>query len=173
MIRPVSLAALLSLTLIGAPAAQAQNWIDHRPNGGGYRVAFPAQPIEDGRNVDTSVGAVKMRTTAVEIDGRIFMTIDSIYPSNYAMGDPESALDIVRDGGVSNVNGKLLSEEKLSIDSAPARRVLIDIPHTKQAAVALMVLDGHRLYQTVYVGPRDTQGTDEANRFLSSFSLER
>ena len=174
MIRSVSLAALLSFALLGAQALQAQNWIDHRPNGGGYRVAFPAQPIEDGgRNVDTTIGAGKMRTSAVEIDGKIFMTIDSVYPSNLAMGDPESDLDIVRDGGVQNVNGKLLSEERLSIDNAPARRVVIDIPHSNQAAEALIVLDDHRLFQAVYVGPRGTQSTEEANRFLSSFALER
>jgi len=84
----------------------AEVWEAESP--GGYRVAFPAQPIEDGgRNVDTTIGAVKMRTSAVEIDGKIFMTIDSVYPSNLAMGDPESDLDIVRDGGVQNVNGKL------------------------------------------------------------------
>jgi len=174
MIRSFSLAALLSLALAGGQAVQGQNWIDHRPNGGGYRVAFPAQPIEDGgRNVDTTIGAVKMRTSAVEIGGKIFMTIDSVYPSNLAMGDPESDLDIVRDGGVQNVNGKLLSEERLSIDNAPARRVVIDIPHSNQAAEALMVLDGHRLFQAVYLGPRDGQGKDEAKRFLSSFALER
>jgi len=173
MIRSVSLAALLSLALAGAQAVQAQQWIDHRPNGGGYRVAFPAQPIEDGRNVDTTLGAVKMRTTAVEIDGRIFMTIDSVYPANLPMGDPESDLDIVRDGGVRNVNGKLLSEERLSIGNAPARRVVIDIPHSNQAAEALIVLDDHRLFQAVYVGPRGTQSTEQANRFLSSFALER
>ena len=173
MIRSVSLAALLSLTLAGAQAVQAQQWIDHRPNGGGYRVAFPAQPIEDGRNVDTTLGAVKMRTTAVEIDGRIFMTIDSVYPANLPMGDPESDLDLVRDGGVQNVNGKLLSEERLSIGNAPARRVVIDIPHSNQAAEALIVLDDHRLFQAVYVGPRGTQSTEQANRFLSSFALER
>jgi len=173
MIRSVSLAALLSLALAGAQAVQAQQWIDHRPNGGGYRVAFPAQPIEDGRNVDTTLGAVKMRTTAVEIDGRIFMTIDSVYPANLPMGDPESDLDIVRDGGVRNVNGKLLSEERLSIGNAPARRVVIDIPRSNQAAEALIVLDDHRLFQAVYVGPRGTQSTEQANRFLSSFALER
>ena len=173
MIRSFSLAALLSLALAGAQAVEAQTWIDHRPNGGGYRVAFPAQPIEDGRNVDTTLGAVKMRTTAVEIDGRIFMTIDSVYPANLPMGDPQSDLDIVRDGGVRNVNGKLLSEERLSIGNAPARRVVIDIPYSNQAAEALIVLDDHRLFQAVYVGPRGTQSTEEANRFLSSFALER
>jgi hypothetical protein len=173
MIRAVSLAAALSLTLLSAQALQAQQWIDHRPNGGGYRVAFPAQPIEDGRNVDTTVGAVRMRTSAVEIGDKIFMTIDSVYPSHLAMGDPESDLDSVRNGGVRNVNGKLLSEERLSIDNAPARRVVIDIPHSNQAAEALMVLDGHRLYQAVYLGPRDSQGKDDAKRFLSSFALER
>ena len=57
--------------------------------------------------------------------------------------------------------------------NAPARRVVIDIPHSNQAAEALIVLDDHRLFQAVYVGPRGTQSTEEAKRFLSSFALER
>jgi hypothetical protein len=173
MTRSVLLAALLALALGGAPLAQAQQWIDHRPAGGGYRVAFPAQPIEQGRTVDTDVGKVTMQTSAVEIDGKIFMTIDSIYPSEFKMGDAEATLDTARNGGLRNVGGRLLSEERLNIDNAPARRLVIDIPHSNQAAEALMVLDGHRLYQAVYLGPRGSQKTEDANRFLSSFKLER
>jgi len=72
-----------------------------------------------------------------------------------------------------NVRGKLVSEERLSVDNAPARRLVIDIPQANQAAEALMVLDGHRLYQAVYLGPRGSHNTDDANRFLGSFKLDR
>ena len=173
MTRSVSLAALLGLVLGAASAAQAQQWIDHRPTGGGYRVAFPAQPIEQGRTVDTDVGKVRMQTSAVEVDGKIFMTIDSSYPTEFKMGDAEANLDTARNGGLRNVGGQLVSEEKLNIDNAPARRLVIDIPRSNQEAEALMVLDGHRLYQAVYLGPRGSQRTEDAKRFLSSFKLER
>ena len=171
MMRSCAFAALLALG--GAVSANAQQWIDHRPNGGGYRVAFPAQPIEQGRTVDTDVGKVRMQTSAVELDGKIFMTIDSTYPNEFAMGDAEANLDTARNGGLRNVGGKLLSEERLSVDNAPARRLVIDIPRSNQAAEALMVLDGHRLYQAVYLGPRGSHTPDDAKRFLSSFKLER
>jgi hypothetical protein len=173
MMRSRSLATLLALALGSAVfSANAQQWIDHRPNGGGYRVAFPAQPIETRRTVDTDVGRVNMRTSAVEIGDKIYITIDSTYPSDFRMGDAEANLDTARDGGVVNVHGTLLSEERLSIDHAPARRLVIDIPHGNKAAEALMVLDGHRLYQAVYLGPRGSQKTDDAKRFLSSFKLD-
>jgi len=169
------LAILLALMLGGAIAvpASAQQWVDHRSKDGGYHVDFPAQPIETGHLVDTEVGKVRMRTSAVEIDGRIYMTIDSIYPSDYRMGDAEANLDSARNGGVSNVGGRLVSEERLHIGNAPARRLVIDIPRADKAAEALLVLDGHRLYQAVYLGPRGSQEKGDAQRFLSSFKLVR
>src|SRR5215468_11303477 len=173
MMRSLSLATVLALALGGICAAHAQQWIDHRPNGGGYRVAFPAQPIERGRTVDTDVGKVRMQTSAVEVDGKIFMTIDSSYPNEFTMGDAEANLDTARNGGLRNVGGQLVSEEKLKIDNAPARRLVIDIPRSNQEAEALMVLDGHRLYQAVYLGPRGSQRrTPNAFCPLSSSNAE-
>lgn len=171
MIRVAPLAALLTLVVI--TAAGAQQWINHRPDDGGYSVAFPAKPRVDLHNVDTRVGLVRTRTSVLEVGDRTFLTIDSIYPSDFTMGDPQDDLDIVRNGGVGKVNGKLLSEVRLSINNAPARRLVIDMPQSGQAADALMVLDGNRLYQAVFVGPRGPKHREEANRFLSSFVLER
>ena len=98
MIRVAPLAALLTLVVI--TAAGAQQWINHRPDDGGYSVAFPAKPRVDLHNVDTRVGLVRTRTSVLEVGDRTFLTIDSIYPSDFTMGDPQDDLDIVRNGGV-------------------------------------------------------------------------
>jgi len=171
MIRIAPLAALVSLVLLGAQIAHAQQWVKYQPDGAGYRVEFPAKPVENTQDITTKVGPVKTRTSAVEVGDKVFMTVHSFYPTDVTMGDPQTNLDGVRNGSVRNVNGKLLSEERLNISNAPARRLLIDMPRSNQAAEALMVLDGNRLYQAVYVGPPGTENTPEAKRFLSSFAL--
>jgi hypothetical protein len=174
MIRIVSLTALLLVALLAAQFAHAQQqWIDYRPAGAGYRVEFPAKPVEDVRDVTTDVGTIKMRTSSVDIGGKVFMTIDSLYPSNVTMGDPQVNLDGARNSGVRNVEGTLRAEERLSVANAPARRMVIDMPRTNQSADALLVLDGRRMYQAVYVGPRGTEQAPEVRRFLSSFALVR
>jgi hypothetical protein len=171
MIRIAWLAAVMSLFLLGAEVARAQQWIAHQPDGAGYRVEFPAKPVESTQSIATKVGPVKTRTSAIEVGDKVFMTVRSSYPTNVTIGDPQTNLDGIRDGSVRNVNGKLLSEERLNVSNAPARLLLIDMPRSNRAAEALMVLDGNRLCQAVYVGPPGTENTPEAKRFLSSFAL--
>ena len=65
------------------------------------------------------------------------------------------------------------SEERLEINNAPARRMVIDQPQNGQVAEALVMLDGNHIYQAVYVSPRSSEHKEEANRFLSSFAPER
>lgn len=173
MIRIASVATLLSLALFGTQFAQAQQWIHHQPSGAGYRAEFPAKPVENSHDLSTPAGPVKIRTSAVDVGGKIFMTIDSVYPMSVDVGDPQANLDSARDGGVRNVNGTLRQEERLTVGSAPARRMVIDMPQTSQAADALLILDGRHLYQAVYVGPRGTEKAPEVRRFLSSFALMR
>ncbi len=173
MMRPISLAAVFALTLLGAHDALAQQWIEHRPDGAGYRVTFPAQPAEEVKDLDSVAGPVKTRTSLVEYEDKVFVAIASAYPVDVSAGDAQASLDSARSGSVRNVDGELLSEERLEINNAPARRMLIDLPQSGQVADALVVLDGNRLYQAVYVGPRGSAHKEEANRFLSSFALER
>lgn len=154
-------------------SALAQQWIEYHPPGAGYRIEFPGRPAEDTREVVTNVGKIHMITSAVEIGDKVFLTITSRYPEHLTMGDPEKNLDGARNGSLRKINGTLRREERLSVGDAPARRLLIDIPQDNQAAGAVMVLDGHRLVQAIYVGPRGTEEAPEVRRFLSSLSPVR
>jgi hypothetical protein len=154
-------------------SASAQQWIEYRPPGAGYRIEFPGQPAEETREVATNVGKIRMSTSAVEIGDKVFLTITSHYPQHLTMGDPEKNLDGARNGSLRNINGTLRHEERVSVGDAPARRLLIDIPRDNQAAGAVMVLDGHQLLQAIYVGPRGTEEAPEVRRFLSSLSPVR
>lgn len=172
MIRTIPLAAVLAVALMGMQGASAQQWVEHRPDGAGYRAAFPAQPAEEVKDIDSIAGPVKTRTSVVEYEDKVFVAIASAYPVDVS-ADPQASLDSARSGSVRNVDGELLSEERLTVNDAPARRMLIDLPQSGQVADALVILDGNHLYQAVYVGPRGTEHKEEANRFLSSFALER
>jgi hypothetical protein len=164
-------AALLLLALSGIQPAEAQQWIEYQPDGAGYRIAFPGKPTEETREVNTNIGRIRMRTCALGVGNAMFMTISSIYPPQVSMGDPQKNLDGARNGSVRNVNGTLRTEQALNFGDAPARHLVIDIPKDNQAADTLVVLDGHKLVQAIYVGPRGTEETPEVRRFLTSFAL--
>src|SRR5262249_33986745 len=140
MMRTTSLVSLLGLMLSIPDAATAQQWIEHRPDGGGYRVAFPAPPVDELNNVDSTAGPVTTRTSSVEFKDKVFVASSSTYPVDINAGDAQSSLDSARSGSVRNIDGKLMSEERLIVNNAPARRMVIDIPRSGQAANALIVL---------------------------------
>lgn len=142
MIRTISLAAAVALALMGVQTSSAQQWVEHRPDGGGYRVTFPAPPAEEAKDVDSVAGPVKTRTSLLEYQDKVFVTIAAAYPVDVSEGDPQARLDSARSGSVRNIDGELLSEERLTINDAPARRMVIDLPQSGQVADALVVLDG-------------------------------
>ncbi len=165
------LPAILMSFVLSVPAG-AQEWRQYQPDGGGYRVEFPGQPVEDVREVPTNIGQVRMRTSSLTVGDKVFMTITSIYPNQVNMGDPQKNLDGARNGSVQNIKGTLRREERLDVNNMPARHLLIDMPQDNLADT-LLVLDGHQLLQAIYIGPRRTEEPPEARRFLSSFTLVR
>jgi hypothetical protein len=162
-------AFLLPLVTFAASPVHAQEWQEYRLDGGAYRIEFPGSPVEHTRDVATNIGTIRMKTSAVEAGGRTYMMIRSEYPPNVAVNDPEARLDGARNGSVRRTGGVLRSESRTTVGQAPARHLVIDMPQTSQSADALMILDGRQLLQAIYVGPRGTEETPEAKRFLASF----
>jgi hypothetical protein len=161
---------LVSLALAGSAAAQ--EWKQYGPDGAGYRVEFPGQPVEDVSDVPTNIGQIRMRTSSLTVGDKMFMTITSSYPREVSMGDPQKNLDGARNGSLQNTNGKLLREEQISVNSKPARHLLIDMPQDNLADT-ILVLDDHQLLQAIYIGPRRIGEPPEARRFLTSFTPVR
>jgi len=162
----------LLLLLAGlSSGANAQQWKEYRPSGGGYRIDFPGTPTEDTRRVQTRAGTVELRTSAMGLRDQAFITVRSDYPSTVDLGDPQGALDRARNGSLAKAKGTLRSEQRLTIDNVPARHVQIDLPDSDQLADAIMVVQDHHLVQAVYIGPNTPRETPDAQRFLSSFAL--
>lgn len=173
MTRTLIAAALAPFALASLAVAvpvTAQEWKSYRPHGAGYQVEFPGQPVEDVQDVRTNVGPVRLQTSSLTIGDKTYMTITSSYPREVTMGDPQKNLDGARDGSLQHTNGTLRSEERINLGNVPARHLVIDLPQQAKVADTLLVLDGHRLLQAIYVGPNQTREAPEARRFLTSFT---
>jgi hypothetical protein len=162
-------ALLLPLATFAASPVHAQQWQKYRLDGAAYRIEFPGSPVQDTRDVTTNIGTIRMQTSSVAVGDKTYMMIRSEYPPNVAMSDPETRLDGARNGSVHRTGGVLRSESRTTVGQAPARHLIIDMPQTSQSADAVMILDGRQLLQAIYVGPRGTEETPEARRFLTSF----
>ncbi len=84
MFRRSSLAAFALLAFVSV--ASAQQWVDYRPAGLGYRVEFPGTPAASETDAATAVGQIHSSTATLESGGKVFlvMPVRSIRPPSPA-----------------------------------------------------------------------------------------
>jgi hypothetical protein len=164
------LLALFLFVLGSLAAASAQNWVEFKPPGAGYRVEFPGTPKTGSEDLQIKGGQVKMTTAKYQVGGNLdLMSTYIAYPR--APADPQVVLDLGRDGGVASAKGMLREEKRLTIGGMPARRIVVDSSEDKQVFVGLMVVSGNRFYQVVAAGPRGQENSATVQRFIDSFAL--
>jgi hypothetical protein len=161
---------VLLLFVLGSLApARAQQWVEHRPQGAGYRVEFPAAPKVSKEDIANPAGKIVMTFAEYEKSGGFaLVAMHTVYPSSPP--DPQIFLDAARDSAVRNANAKLREEKKLTVGGKPARRLVVEMPDTL-LGVALVVLDGNHIYNTMAVVPPGEVNSADVERFLKSFAL--
>ena len=161
---------VLLLFVLGSLApARAQQWVEHRPPGAGYRVEFPAAPKVSKEDIANPAGKVVMTFAEYEKSGGFaLVAMHTVYPSSPP--DPQIFLDAARDSAVRHANAKLREEKKLTVGGKPARRLVVEMPDTL-VGVALVVLDGNHIYNTMAVVPPGEVNSADVERFLKSFAL--
>jgi hypothetical protein len=166
--------ALFLLAFGGLASASAQQWVEYKSQGGGYRVEFPQAPKVVSQDVKTGSGVRRMEVATFESRRNgvslTFMTTLPERPTVVAGGDPQAPFDKVRDDTVSWVNGKLREEKQITIGGQPARRSMIDMPEDNQVCVLLQVMRGDQLYKAIAVVSAGQENGADTERFINSFA---
>jgi len=159
--------ALVVITLISAATqATAQNWKEHRPDGGGYVVEMPGEPKVTWQDVPTKIGDIKTYIAVLDNGTIAFVTMYSRYPENYS-ASADSILEAGRNGAVANVKGKLRAETNVTINSFPGREIMIDAPG-ERVMILRYFLRGNTLIQAITGGTAGVETNADARRFLDS-----
>lgn len=171
MIRRVALALLF---LCAAPlVAQAQQWVEHRPAGAGYRIEFPRTPTVSSQDVPTDIGTVKLHHATVEVGQTMaFVALHNAFPAG-SVKDPQAALNRGRDGAIRAASRKLLEERRMTVSGFPATRLVVEETAQKLVLIALIVVNGDNMYQAIFVSPKGGENAPDGQRFLSSLAIIR
>lgn len=162
-----SLSAIAALAMLAVPA-WAQ--VEFRPQGGGFRVDFPAAPRVTNELASTRFGNTRSITAELERPGAKFYAIYTDYPEAAAAESPQSLLDGIRVG--RTVKGNIRAEQRFQIEGSPAQREVVDWHvGTRPVIVALDVLRGLRLYSVFCIVDRGQENGAEVRRFFDSFML--
>jgi hypothetical protein len=165
-----NLVALTTLALLGLMPAQAQQqWIDYRPAGSGYRIAFPGTPVASETDAATAVGQVHSSIATLDQDGKTFLVMRTVYPQAVGGASTRKVFNSARDGLVGK--GTLRETKDLSINNLPARRLVIDKSDTGRVMVVLQAMSGTWLYQAICLVRPGEETSPDVERFLGSFAL--
>ena len=121
--------------------AMAQQWIEHRPAGGGYRVEMPGRPQVSTRVIQHEAGPLTLTEADVEL-GDSFFTVSYVDMPVDKMKtfSADKLLDGARDGTVAGMTidgnkAALRHEDRLTVSGYPARHLVIEIPSLRLVSV--------------------------------------
>jgi len=146
---------------------------------GRFSVTFPngeAAPQEQVVPVPTEIGNIDMHMFLVDAGTEAYMAAYADYPAELvAGGDPQTMLDMGRDGAISNVNGELLKENDFKLQGYPAKEFYARGEQGGQDVYmrANIIMADERLYQVLYLtfdeAELDSQAADD---YVASFRID-
>jgi hypothetical protein len=155
---------------------QGAPWKKFSPPAGKFSIIMPSEPTPEVEDVETDVGTMKLHLFSASTSNGYVLASYGDYPSAPAdSNEAESVLDGVRDGIVNGSNSELVSENKFSFYSHPARELITK--KTDQGEVIVfhcrVYLVGRRLYQLAVGTTQKDSEIPDITKFLISFDLNK
>jgi hypothetical protein len=94
----------------------------------------------------------------------------SDYPETILKAPADKVLDGGRDGALANTEGKLVSDQGLSLDGFAGREFIIEIPG-KGLMKLRTFLVRQRLFQVMAMGTKEKIEHEDTGKYLASFRL--
>lgn len=165
----LSLLAFGVVLLFGTASAEAQQWLEYRPAGVGFRVELPGAPEIEDNTATAGDNMSKMIIASVAPSDEIaYLAMYSVFKPDTLNSDPQRSLD----GGMHGLakQGKIRSQKQLAFGTAPARYVIVDMSE-KQVGIDLMVMSGNVLIQIICIVPPGQETAPDVDRIYKSFAL--
>ena len=158
-------ALLLSFLAFINVAAQTDppGWVKFAPEGAGFSVSFPSQPVET-INKKTSYTLHTFTTMANR----------ATYVATYTDYEqiklkPEEFLTANRDRFNKGLQATLISSREITLDGHTGLEFVSENPAANIKSQLFLL--GNRLFQTATVTLRDTDQTEWTDKFFASFKL--
>lgn len=166
----------LLLLLFISVSTFAQEWKKFNSEEFEFVASFPSEPNKTVQKVNTAVGVLDMNIFMVmplKDDNVVYSVIRSDYPEEQ-FSDPsdtfvKSVLDGAVNGAVTNVNGKLLSDTKVTLRGYPGRSIKIEIPQAYLYVRAYLVKNTMYIVQVGCAKNKDKNAS--IDKFFKSFDI--
>ncbi len=150
-------------------SSSLQDWIEYRSDKGGYTVLLPAEPKVTTQQADSAAGPIEVTMALVEMGDHAAGASFNDVPQG-AQGDPETLLKGGREGAAKNLNGTVVSNKSIKLGDYPGTEFVVDVPNNL-VYMARVYLVNDRLYQVMFLAPKDQIDQYDVQGFFESFKL--
>jgi len=164
------LPALLLSALVGA-CSPTFNWREVRGSDAPYTVLLPAKPASFMRPVNLGGLKVEMSMTAAEVDDVSFAVASAKVPD---AAQRPLALEAMQQAMLRNIGSQTHAAKPVTLKGGVAATEVTAFGQAGGTALALharFAVHGERVYQAVALGPRAHLSDEQAETFLTSFTL--
>lgn len=164
----------LWLSFTGFAVSQGEAWKPLTSQEGRFSLLMPGAPKEQSQEVATPAGTIKMTMYVLEQGESAWFATFNDYPAEVIQkADAETLLNGARDGAIGTVQGKLLAEKKIAIDTYPGRELEFEAQGGAFLARSRIYLVKERLYQIMILSPKAQGLPKDTGKFLDSFKLTK
>lgn len=168
---------LMTVFFLSFNAVNAQNWEKYKAEDLAFIAYYPSEPNRTVQKVNTAVGELDMHMIMYAPtsgdDNAVYSVIRSDYPKEqFKNADADynaSVLDGAVKGAVSNVNGTLVYDNKVTFNGYPGRSIKISIQGGFIYINAYLVENSMFITQVICLVDKDENKS--IKRFLDSFEI--
>ncbi len=172
-----SLLLVVLALVLAACGGTGSDWKEFSSDKGNFTVSMPSTPKESTQAVDTVAGSINLTMYSVEVSDSAFLVSYADYPQDMmSTADPLKVLDGAMNGQITNFGGTVLSSSDVSLSDNPGREFSASGKVTTAGDGSLrgrIYLVKNRLYQIIVVGLKDKVKTEDVDKFLKSFKLNK
>jgi hypothetical protein len=147
---------------------RAQQWKTYSFPADSFTAAFPSEPDQSTKELDTPNGKVEVHSYAIQ-DGQTVLLVGVFgYKNGLSGRDPVAVLEAGKQGILSSVNAKSGQEKSIALGSHPG------IEFTAESDTARMTVRIYAVNNTIYqliVVAADKRPYAGTQQFLESFQL--
>jgi len=162
------IAASLSASPLFAQTPQG-GWREYSYANDGFAVSAPAEPAFMKQDKATPAGNVEMHNYTIELGNNSGVMISTAQVQGQPTDSPKGLLQKARDGAINAVNGKLISEQEITLQNFPGLE--FQLANDAFHARVRMYLVKNRLVTVMAIAPKDSQLPANADKVLNSVKL--
>jgi hypothetical protein len=142
-------------------------------SGDRFSFSMPEKPSHSENNVPSAAGDLKLHMYTLAKGYETFTTGYTEYPDIvFNSAESEALLDGAQEGALSDVNGEVLSQRKITMDGNPGREIVGTSASQNMGFTARVILAKPRMYMMVYTQYDKSKAiSEDGKKFLDSFKL--